>query len=101
VSTSTVTLPYLDLSDVDFGALTLAPEAKRWELLGRLFATCNRHLDDVPLAWSTGPLQAWCWLVLVENGLDHDDDDPKPLVAYGLDLTFAAQAVHTWTWFLA
>jgi hypothetical protein len=101
MTASTVTLPVLDLSSLDFGAVTMLSSDQRWRLVDRLLADHGYGRDDVPLAWSDHPLQAWCWLVLVVNGLEHDDDDPRPLVHYGLDLGFSSSMVRTFVWALA
>jgi hypothetical protein len=102
VSATTVSLPMLDLDGLDFGALTMATEDQRWRMVERVMADNGVDPATLPAAWhERGPLSAWCWLVLVVNGLDLDDDDPRPLVHWGIDLGFSSTAVRRWVWCLA
>jgi hypothetical protein len=96
--TDTLTLPYLDLAELDIAGLTLATDDQRWRAVRGLLDAEN---VTVPDAWSTGPLQAWCYLVLAVNNIERDDDQPRPLTHYGIDLGFSSEAVHRFVWFLA
>jgi hypothetical protein len=91
-------VPYLDLSHHDMGALTLLDEDTKWNLVTRLLAEHGHQRDDVPEVWATHPLAAWCWLVLAINGIDHDPDDHRPLIHYGIDLGFSSEDVRRWIW---
>jgi hypothetical protein len=99
---STVELPVLDLSALDFGAITMLSEGQRWRLVDRLLSDHGYDRDDVPAAWEhRGPLSAWCWLVLAVNGFEPEPDDPRPLVHWGIDLGFSSELVRRFTWALA
>ncbi len=96
-----VTLPYLDLSDYDVVALTTMSDARRWQLLSRLFAEHGHQLEDVPAPWSTDPLRAWSRLVLPVNGIEVDADHHELLTRYGIDVGFSSSDVRRWIWAIA
>jgi hypothetical protein len=98
---TTITLPYRDLSYVPAHLTFTATAEVRFDVLGKVFEDHDRSLDEVPEAWKDGPLRAWCWLVLTLNDIDFEDDNPKPLVSYGIDLMWASREVNAWVFFLA
>jgi hypothetical protein len=101
MSATTVELPVLDLTEMDFGAVTMLTSDQRWRMVERLLSDAGYTRDNLPTAWAESPLVAWCWLVLVTNGIDFADDDQRPLVHYGIDLGFSSTVVRTFTWALA
>lgn len=104
-----VALPFLLYSSDEFTAelvhqSTLDTEgqlARRWEIVTHVFETADRSLDAVPEPWKSDPLRAWCWLVLVLNGIDFDPEHPRSLAEYGLDLSFAPLPVQHFAFVLA
>ena len=92
-----MTLPYLSTDQLSAMSLLNASTEQRWTAVRRLVDA--ESVGPVPDAWSTGPLQAWCWLVLVVNGLA-PGDVPHPLTHWGVDLGFASEAVRRFVWFL-
>lgn len=83
---------YLDLSDFDFGAITMATEDQRWEALAKL--GIERPEDQ-----SITPLRTWTDAMLIENGFP--ELVGKPIIAAGVDIMFATIDVRNWVWFLA
>ena len=83
----------------------MASTEQRMTVLGRLFSSHDRSLDDVPeVHRARGPLSGWCWLVLVVNGITPEvigDGQPYSLVHYGVDLGFTETEVRSWIVWLA
>ena len=97
-----ITLSYIDVPlDLGFQMMRLHPDeydAKRDALVLKVFENNDVDPQACPPAWRTSALQQWCWLILHINGIEHDPEDPKPLVYYGIDMGFVSKDVNAFVW---
>jgi hypothetical protein len=87
-----LSLLYLDLSEIDLGAVTMATDEQKWKALAKL--GIERPEDE-----STSPLAAWRDAMADENNIPRAELDPAQ--GGSLDLGFTSTAVRNWVWFLA
>lgn len=94
-------IPYLSVGDLGWQLMRLGVQqydAKRNELVDRVFANCDVDPESVPEAWNGAPLTRWCWLVLTVNDLEPDPLVQKPLIHWGIDLGFAGEDLRNFIW---
>jgi hypothetical protein len=91
-------VPYLDLTDRHPVTILLFTVEQKWALVDQLLDRHGYQRSDVPEAWADDPLNAWGWLILATNDIDHDPLHPLTDWRIGLSAT---TALRTWIWAIA